>query len=97
VPVNPSPESERAQISTATPLLRLALMILLVLAVVAGLMVTGGLQTGWLALAFVVVAGPVIVLLDGWLRSRTGTATRHASRAREMPQQLSFSRPRRAA
>ena len=95
--MNPSPEFERVQVPTATPLLRLVLMILLMLAVVAGLMVTGGLRTGWLALAFVVVAGPVIVLLDGWLRGRTEAATRRPSRARAVPRELSFSRPRRAA
>ena len=78
-----------------TPLLRLALMVLLLLAAVAGLMVTGGLRAGWLALAVVVVAGPVAVFLDGWARNRA--ATRSARPEETLPQELSFSRPRRAA
>jgi uncharacterized membrane protein len=53
------------------PLLRLVLILLLMVAVVAGVLVASNAQIGWLALAFVVVAGPVAVVLDGRSRSRS--------------------------
>ena len=96
--MNRPSEFEQVQVSSTTPLLRLVLMLLLLLAVVAGLMVTGGVGAGWLTLAFVVVAGPVIVMLDGWARSRAEAARRPAIPERTVPaHELGFSRPRRAA
>ena len=53
------------------PLLRLVLILLLMVAVVAGVLVASNAQIGWLALAFVVVAGPVAVVLEGRSRSRS--------------------------
>ena len=55
-------------VATMSPLLRLVLILLLLVAVLAGVLVASNAQIGWLALGFVVVAGPVAVVLDG--RSR---------------------------
>ena len=72
------------------PLLRVVLALLLMLAVLAGVLVASNSQIGWLALGFVVVAGPVAVVLDGRSRSRR-REERHAvpeaspERAREPP------------
>jgi hypothetical protein len=93
VPVN---RPQEVQVSTTTPLLRLVLVILLLLSALAGLMVTGGVRAGWLTLAVVVVAGPVIVLLDGRAKNRAEAAAR-PSPSRTLSRDLSFSRPRRAA
>jgi hypothetical protein len=59
------------------------LMILLLVAALAGVMVTGGMQAGWLALAFAVVVGPVIVLLDGRARNRASRAAEARVNARD--------------
>jgi hypothetical protein len=69
-------------VATMAPLLRLVLLLLLMLAVLAGVLVASNSQIGWLALAFVVVAGPVAVVVDGRSRSRSG----HAATPRVSPE-----------
>jgi 4-hydroxybenzoate polyprenyltransferase len=53
------------------PLLRLVLILLLMVTVLAGVLVASNARIGWLALAFVVVAGPVAVMVEGRNRSRS--------------------------
>ena len=62
--------SHPVQVDTVAPLLRVVLVLLLLAAVVAGALVAAGATTGWLALGFVVVAGPVAVMVDGHARTR---------------------------
>ena len=58
------------------PLLRVVLVLLLLAAAVAGALVAGGAQVGWLTLGFVVVAGPAAVMVDGHARSRAKVGQR---------------------
>ncbi|HEY1906098.1 MAG TPA: hypothetical protein VGG91_08655 [Myxococcaceae bacterium] len=60
--------SEPVEVATAAPLLRVALVLLLLAAAVAGVLVAGGVLAGWLTLGFVVIAGPVVVMVDGRTR-----------------------------
>ncbi|HET9037040.1 MAG TPA: hypothetical protein VFN45_12580 [Myxococcaceae bacterium] len=53
------------------PLLRLVLILLLMVTVLAGVLVASNARIGWLTLAFVVVAGPVAVMVEGRNRSRS--------------------------
>jgi hypothetical protein len=79
--VSPSSEFEPVAVATTTPLLRVVLVLLLMLTVLAGLLVTSDLPIGWLTLVFVVVAGPVAVLVEGRSRSRAErSATPRSSR-----------------
>ena len=61
-------------VATAAPLLRLALISILMVAAVAGVLVASSSLIGWLALAVAVVAGPVAVMVDGRARSRAERA-----------------------
>ena len=62
--------SERVQVATGAPLLRVVLVILV-------------LQVGWLALGVVMVVGPVAVMVDGRARRRSeAAASPRASTAR---------------
>jgi small-conductance mechanosensitive channel len=67
---------DEVPVATATPLLRIALISILLVAAVAGLLVASSALIGWLALAVAVVAGPVAVVVDGRTRSRTRDAAR---------------------
>jgi hypothetical protein len=62
--------SDSVQFEATAPLLRVALIVVLIVAVVAGMLVVAGSQIGWAALSFALVGGPVAVLVEG--RSRTG-------------------------
>ena len=57
--------------ATAAPLLRVALIGILLLAALAGMLVASSPLIGWLALALAITAGPVAVMVDGRLRSGT--------------------------
>ena len=59
---------DEVPVATAAPLLRIALISILLVASSA--------LIGWLALAVAVVAGPVAVVVDGRTRSRTRDAAR---------------------
>lgn len=63
---------EPVQVQTGAPLLRVVLLILVLLAVVAGVLVASRAQAGWIALGLAVVIGPMGVLIDGRARSRSG-------------------------
>ncbi|HET9156529.1 MAG TPA: hypothetical protein VFN91_07680 [Myxococcaceae bacterium] len=76
--------SDELPVATAAPLLRIALISILLVAVVAGLLVGSSPLIGWLALAVAVIAGPVAVMVDGRARSRTQDAAR-PRRAVERP------------
>ena len=71
-------------VATMAPLLRLVLIVLLMLAVVAGVLVASSVQIGWLTLAFVVVAGPVAVVVEGRNRNRSRAERVAIPRARPM-------------
>ena len=68
--------SHPVQVDTVAPLLRVVLVLLLLAAVLAGALVAGGAMTGWLTLGFVVVAGPVAVMVDGHARTRAQAGAR---------------------
>ena len=53
------------QVATAAPLLRVVLILLLMVAALAGVLVVASPQIGWLTLGFAVVAGPVAVMVEG--------------------------------
>ena len=89
--------SEPVQVATGAPLLRVVLVILVLLAVVAGVLVASRAQVGWLALGAAMVAAPVAVMVDGRARRRSeSTASPRSSR--EPTQAPDVDRtPRRAA
>jgi len=60
--------SDSVQFEATAPLLRVALLVVLIVAVVAGIFVVASSQIGWAALGFALVGGPVAVLVEG--RSR---------------------------
>lgn len=59
---------EPVQVETEAPLLRIVLVILVLLAVVAGVLVASSVHAGWIALGLAVVVGPVGVVIDGRAR-----------------------------
>lgn len=61
--------SDSVQVETAAPLLRVALIVVLIVAAVAGMLVVASSQIGWAALGLALVVGPVAVVAEG--RSRT--------------------------
>jgi hypothetical protein len=71
-------------VATMSPLLRAVLVLLLLVAVLAGALVASNAQIGWLTLGFVVVAGPVAVVMDG--RSRSGSREERPAIPRVSPQ-----------
>ncbi|HUM10697.1 MAG TPA: hypothetical protein VLT82_07110 [Myxococcaceae bacterium] len=75
--------SDSVQVATAAPLLRLVLVLVLMVAVLAGVLVAAGTHIGWITLAFALVAGPVAAVVDG--RSRTRTAPVAIPRRSEAP------------
>jgi hypothetical protein len=50
------------------------LALVLLAAVVAAVLVSGGVSAGWLVLGLVVVAGPVTVMVDGRARNQAAPA-----------------------
>ena len=66
--------SEPVQVATGAPLLRAVLVILVLIAVVAGVLVASSAQVGWLALGVGMVLGPVAVMVDGRARRRSEAA-----------------------
>ena len=72
--------SHPVPVATTAPLLRGVLSLLLLVAVLAGVLVASNAQIGWLTLAFVVVAGPVAVVVEG--RSRNRSRADRADRTR---------------
>lgn len=90
--------SHPVQVDTVAPLLRVVLVLLLLAAVAAGALVAGGATTGWLTLGFVVVAGPVAVMVDGRARARTqADASRRVSAFRTQARRVGHTPARRAA
>jgi hypothetical protein len=89
---------EPVQIETGSPLLGVVLVILVLLAVVAGVLVASGTHVGWLALGLAVVVGPAAVMIDGRTRSRSDAASSPVPRPEqwERPEQ-DRSSPRQAA
>lgn len=77
--MSPSSEFEPVAVATTTPLLRVVLVLVMLLAVLAGLLVTSDLPIGWLTLGLVVVAGPVAVMVEGRSRSRAERAATQRS------------------
>jgi cytochrome c oxidase subunit IV len=73
------PTSHPIHVSTTPPLLRLVLVVVLMLAALAGMLVASGVHAGWLTLGFALVAGPVAVVVEG--RSRMPGVTRATSAA----------------
>ncbi|GEM_PF-1750658 len=80
--------SHPVPVATTSPLLRVVLILLLMVSVLAGVLVASNAQIGWLTLAFVVVAGPVAVVVEGRSRNRSradradrtrGSAMEHAA------------------
>ena len=57
-----SRSSHPAQLAPAAPLLRVVLLSVLLIAAFAGVLVTSGVQIGWVVLGVAVVAGPVAVI-----------------------------------
>ena len=82
--------SHPVPVATTSPLLRVVLILLLMVAVLAGVLVASNAQIGWLTLAFVLVAGPVAMVVEGRSRNRS-----RADRA-DSPQ-VSPERTRRSA
>jgi len=82
---------DEVPVATAAPLLRIALISILLVAAVAGLLVVSSPLIGWLALAVAVVAGPVAVVVDGRTRNRTRGASRDAARPRTAVERLDAS------
>jgi hypothetical protein len=66
---------EPVQVETEAPLLRVVLVILVLLAVVAGVLVASHAQVGWAALGLAVVVGPVGVMIDGRASKSSRTAS----------------------
>ena len=66
---------ELVQVETEAPFLRLVLIILVLLAVVAGVLVASSAHVGWIALGLAVVVGPVAVMIDGRARRRAEDAS----------------------
>ena len=62
--------SDSVQVATAAPLLRAVLILMLMLAAVAGVLVAEDAHIGWLTLSFALVAGPVAVVAEGRSRGR---------------------------
>ena len=62
--------SHPVQVATAAPLLRVVLMLLLMVAALAGVLVAANPPIGWLTLVFALVAGPVAVVVEGRSRAR---------------------------
>jgi hypothetical protein len=89
---------EPVQVETGASLLRVALVILVLLAVVAGVLVASRAPVGWIALGLAVVVGPVAVMIDGRARggSEAGSAAMPRPEQPQMPEQDRGS-PRRAA
>lgn len=77
--------SEPVQVATGAPLLRVVLVIVVMLAVVAGVLVASRAPVGWLALGVAMVVGPVAVMVDGKARRRSETSA--SRRARPEPMQ----------
>jgi membrane protein implicated in regulation of membrane protease activity len=53
-----------------SPLLRLVLVVLVMVAALAAGMLASSAFTGWLFLGVAFVGGPVAAIVDGWARSR---------------------------
>lgn len=89
---------EPVQVETGAPLLRIVLVILVLLAVVAGVLVASRAEAGWVALGLAVVAGPVAVMVEGRARNRSEAAS-PATRRAEQPRtdEQDPGSPRRAA
>jgi len=88
---------EPVQVETGAPLLRVVLVVLVLLAVVAGVLVASRAQAGWIALGLAVVVGPVGVLVDGRVRNRSGTASPSPSPGQAHMDEHRHEAPRRAA
>lgn len=54
----------------ASPLLRLVLVVLVMVAALAAGMLASSAFTGWLFLGVAFVGGPVAAIVDGWARNR---------------------------
>ncbi len=67
--------SESVQVATAAPLLRLVLVLVLMVAVLAGVLVAAGTHIGWITLAFALVSGPVAAVVDGRSRRQAEPAS----------------------
>ncbi len=89
--------SDRVEVATGKPLLRVALVLLLVAAALAAVLVAGGVLAGWLTLGFVVIAGPVVVMVDGRTRDRASRSADARVQARERDRFLSSESPPRPA
>jgi hypothetical protein len=70
--------SDSVQVVTAAPLLRVVLIVVLLLAAVAGVLVVDGSQSGWVALGLSLVVGPVAVVIEGGWRKRGAEASTQA-------------------
>jgi len=66
-------------VASSTPILRLALVLVLMLAALAGVLVTASVDVGWIALVVALVAAPVVVVVDG--RSRGQALSRQSESA----------------
>lgn len=66
---------EPAQVETEAPLLRVVLVVLVLLAVVAGVLVAAGAHAGWIALGLAVVVGPAGVVIDGRARNHADSVS----------------------
>ena len=66
--------SDSVQFEATAPLLRVGLIVVLIVAVVAGMLVVAGAQIGWVALSFALVGGPVAVIAEGRSRTRARVA-----------------------
>jgi hypothetical protein len=67
--------SDSVQLEATAPLLRAALIVVLIVAVVAGIFMVGSSQIGWAALGFALVGGPVAVLVEGRSRRTRSSVT----------------------
>ncbi len=66
--------SDSVHFEATAPLLRVALLVVPIVAVVAGIFVVASSQIGWAALSFALVGGPVAVLVEGRSRTRAPVA-----------------------
>ncbi len=90
--------SGSVQLEATAPLLRVALIVVLIVAVVAGLLVVASSQLGWAALSVALVGGPVALLVEGRSRTRARVAAiprTTPSAPAPVPARLARRRPRR--
>ena len=73
------------QVTSATPLLRVVFVLVLMLAAIAGMLVASSAHIGWVTLGFAVVAGPVAVVVDGRSRNRARGDSQRSKRPIPVP------------